>query len=45
MSRLHEAIGVVFLCIRPDVDPTSGELTVVQDFTSGVIVPWKKKAA
>lgn len=36
-------IGGVFLAMRPDIDPATGELVVTQDFMSDVVVPWSKR--
>ena len=35
-------IGGVFLCLRPKVDPATGEIGVDQSFMSEVVAPWKK---
>lgn len=36
-------IGGVFLCLRPRLDPATGELGVDQSFSSEVVVPWPNK--
>ncbi|SIO37527.1 hypothetical protein SAMN05444166_4198 [Singulisphaera sp. GP187] len=36
-------IGGVFLCLRPDSDPDTGELVIRQDFMSDVIFPMPKR--
>ena len=35
-------IGGVFLCLRPGLDPATGELVVDQDFMSDIVPAWKK---
>lgn len=36
-------MGGIFLCIRPTLDPITGELAVEQDFMSDIIPAWKPK--
>lgn len=36
-------IGGVFLCLRPDLDPITGDLVIAQDFSSDIISPWSKR--